>query len=475
MRLLIVEDAPNIVQALRDDLGRFLGADEITVCQSRDAAYQAIGGLVFDYAILDLKIPTIDEKLDAEVDHGKAVYEKLRAESPGTQVCFLTGFATEDFFTDISQQAERIDVWGSNEPQPMVTMYKKSRLSEIADLVNSVKCEIRAIEDIEIIGNPHPAFPEDRILRVFGRRHDAASLLVDNLSGGLSNVRVLRVQLRDRNGVVSFIAAARVGSRLDIRKEIEGYQRYVVRLPNGSFPAYTGEVVAGAGPSAGVFYKLISEFQPLSTLISTNPNQAAAVVQRLQRVEEAWTRGHPHVGHLNVGHLIADVRRKLVSDDDMVRMGDQLAGIRWEEFESRAIQVRSCCQHGDCHCDNVLVDPDGDPVIIDFASVGEGPASLDPVSLELSPLFHPSRWVGRDWPTIAQAGHWDDLDQYLVGCPIEAFVRAARQWAHEVAAGNRELYAVAYAYCARQLKYLDTDKDLARAIIGAVIEAFRRT
>jgi len=38
---------------------------------------------------------------------------------------------------------------------------------------------------------------------------------------------------------------------------------------------------------------------------------------------------------------------------------------------------------------NVLVPDDGQPMIIDFAAVGSRPASVDPVTLELSMIFHP--------------------------------------------------------------------------------------
>src|ERR1700676_5174427 len=101
MKLLIVEDAPTIVEAILFALEGILLSDEIIACRSRDSALNAINREVFDYAILDLKISTIDERLDAETNHGEAVYRQLRKSSPGTPVCFLTGFPTEDFVTDL--------------------------------------------------------------------------------------------------------------------------------------------------------------------------------------------------------------------------------------------------------------------------------------------------------------------------------------------------------------------------------------
>jgi len=438
------------------------------VCRSRDEAFAAIGLNTFDYAILDLKIPTVNSQLDSDVDHGRAVYGKLRADSPGTPICILTGYATEDLFTDICQHAELADVWGEGTPSPMVILYRKGRLHEIQGLVEGIRTQISATDNIEIIAEPLPPFPENRILRIFGRRKSGASLIADKLSGGLSGVRVLRVKIRDQNGVERLTVAARMGNRSDVRKEIENYNRDVIRLPNGSFSVYTGEVFAGAGASGGVFYRLIPDFESLSTIIKHDPARAADAVQRLQTIETAWTQGHPQSAS-----SIADIRRRLVPDAKIAEVEGLLHEIPWEEFEQHTIQVRLSCQHGDLHADNVLVRANGDPVIIDYAEVGTNPASLDPLSLELSPLFYPTNNVASaTWPTAEHIANWTDLNRFVENSPIEPFIRATRGWAVEVAAGNRERYAVAYSYAVRQLRYVDTDKPMALGIIKAVIAAY---
>jgi CheY-like chemotaxis protein len=133
MKLLIVEDDSTIIDALAEDLAGILQPAEIVVCRSRDEALAAIDLNTFDYAVLNLKTPTVNDQLDGEVDHGRVVFEKLRADSPGTPVCILTGYATEDLFTDICHQAELVDVWGTGTPSPMVILYRKGRLNEIRD------------------------------------------------------------------------------------------------------------------------------------------------------------------------------------------------------------------------------------------------------------------------------------------------------------------------------------------------------
>ncbi len=92
----------------------------------------------------------------------------------------------------------------------------------------------------------------------------------------------------------------------------------------------------------------------------------------------------------------------------------------------------------------------------------------------MSLLFHlngPLRGAGEGfgaWPTAEQATIWGNIDAYVVGCPAEAFVRACRAWAHRSAAGQREIAATAYSYLVRQLKYDDTNKELALALLAGV-------
>jgi len=81
-------------------------------------------------------------------------------------------------------------------------------------------------------------------------------------------------------------------------------------------------------------------------------------------------------------------------------------------------------------------------------------------------LFHPnSAGAAGKWPTVDQARSWGDLDRYLVDCPFQEFVSECRRWALRVGAGNRDVAASAYSYLVRQLKYDDTNKDLALALL----------
>jgi hypothetical protein len=56
------------------------------------------------------------------------------------------------------------------------------------------------------------------------------------------------------------------------------------------------------------------------------------------------------------------------------------------------------------------------------------------------------------------------------GCPFPELIKSIRDWTNRHAASDQEIAATVYAYAMRQLKYPDTDKELARTLICASIE-----
>jgi len=217
-----------------------------------------------------------------------------------------------------------------------------------------------------------------------------------------------------------------------------------------------------------VFYKLIPEYETLGAVLHLDPPRAARVVELLRQAEQIW-----YDAHLQKANTVGEIRRGLIPESEMVQIVGQIGTGDWQNFESRNCQYRVCTQHGDLHCGNVIVGKHSTPILIDFADVGEAIATLDPITMELGALFHP-KWkcTAGGWPTPERAQRWANLDDFLVGCPVEPFVRATRAWANAAAVGQRQICVTAYICALRQLKYKDTDKDIARAIIRAAISAF---
>ena len=100
-------------------------------------------------------------------------------------------------------------------------------------------------------------------------------------------------------------------------------------------------------------------------------------------------------------------------------------------------------------------------MLIDFGDTGPSVAAIDPVTLELSTIFHMQRSIlPLDWPNEENMNAWVDVDRFIQGCSFGPFIKACREWALAEAASPEEVVAVAYGYAVRQLKYDDTDKVL---------------
>jgi thiamine kinase-like enzyme len=159
----------------------------------------------------------------------------------------------------------------------------------------------------------------------------------------------------------------------------------------------------------------------------------------------------------------------LIGDVALQMHSHHLGGIDLATFENLEIDVARCVQHCDMHCGNVLFDASGRPMVIDYPDTGDAIASLDPIALELSTIFHKDAPDRAGWPTEGQAAKWTNVDAFCAGAAYEPFIGSCRAWAEGVAASPQEVLAVAYSYALRQLKYDDTDKGLARAIVNACI------
>ena len=342
MRLLIVEDDQQFLEAELALLRPLLGDDEISVRNSRDSALKAIADEVFDYAVLDLKLPSDDEALDAAVEHGILVYERLKAVSPGTPVCFLTGFGSDDFISDRLDEARAVDIWGSGADKPMVRMLRKGRLAKLHGIIQEVKSEIQSLNDIEVISSTDLDSLESRVIRISGRRQRARSILVDPLSGGLSGMRVLKMTVRDQHGAKRHLCAARIGDRDEIRAEIVNYQQHIVNLPHGTYAVFTNEVSFGAGRLAGVFYELMPDLRSLLDVIRIDVSEGVRVIERLEQAESSWTQGRPQSQT-----TVVAIRRLLLSDESLERVKTQLAGLGYEAFEPKTLEVPLATQHGD--------------------------------------------------------------------------------------------------------------------------------
>jgi hypothetical protein len=276
----------------------------------------------------------------------------------------------------------------------------------------------------------------------------------------MSGAKTLRLVVLDADGQKVALVAAKLDTRERLSKEVTAFSRWSILLPAKLGVPLSATVDAGAGNHAGAFYSLAVDYtRNLFECLAQAPADAAAVVRSLRD-----QLGPVHDNGSQLERTVLEIRRDVVFSADAHDAGALEPTI--VALDARKIVTADCLQHGDMHGENVLVNAAREPVLIDYSDVRRTAGCLDPVTLELSAVFHPAAQAARlGWPTEAQAAAWDDIDAYVENCPFEDYVRACREWTMAVAASCEEIDAVVLSYCLRQLHFKDCPKPIAAALI----------
>lgn len=466
VHLLFVEDDDDFIDVLRSFVENLPGKVKINLARSRNEAFEQLSADFLDLVILDLKIPTVSGTLDADPTHGFAVFNRIRSVAPGTPIFVLTGSPAEDFIPELLNNTQNIDIWSEGKEIANIQFQKKYKINECFDVLRDIAKAIENLSEIELDrGEMNLKIAEDRLIRIFTKKFEGARCVASCLGIGLSGARVVRLRITDEQGVLKHDAVAKIAELGDVRREAECYDQFIVQLDPVVTPRKLAKLEFGAHRLAGVFYGLAAGFEKNTFEFITNfPERANEIIKNIEGATERWVEAVPETKR-----TIKEYRQRLLKDEafeDVVRR----YSLCWvEDFEERSIQTRWSCIHGDLHGGNVLVSDQGSVVLIDYNDIGYGPASLDPIALELSVLFHPSAaHLRKDWPSIDQAKVWGNLEEYLVNCPITTFINECRQWTYRIAAGQREIAASAYSYLVRQLRYGDTDKKLVLTLLKGI-------
>jgi CheY-like chemotaxis protein len=473
VRLLIIDDEQDFTDTLLARFGERDLALEVTIARSKESALSSLADELFDFIICDLRIPTVDRALDADRVHGQSVYTTARAEIPGTPILVLSAYGDEQLVADMAELAPHDDPFGSGTNKPMLQYVTKHSdlegcLTRVADAAGHT-ASLRQLNLSPIPEHLELSDAEERLVRIFARQKGGAVARFRELGGGLSDSRVLWLRIEDYSGALAALAVAKIDSLPEISEEVRRYDEYVSGLTPGIFTPLIKKLTAGAGRFGGAFYGLDEGFdRSLFELAVSKPGNAARGIDALREGTSRWRNGRP-----TTALPVAAIRRRSVCDARVdLNVRQKLTGLGWELLEQREIQARPCPQHCDLHGLNVLTTQDGNSRMIDFASVGEATAAVDPVTLELSILFHPrGPAVDTAWPSVDQAAAWGNRPVYLDGCPFAEYVQHCRDWAFGVAASNDEVFATVYAYAMRQLSYPYVDDDLALALIRCCIDA----
>lgn len=470
--VLIVEDDEDYVSEIINILQGLGAPYSAVVARNRDDARTRLESEFFDFAILDLKIPTGDNTLDLDPEHGKAIFHFARRVTPGTKLLVLTSSPSDDFIADLLAQKHDADIWGEGAKVDTVEFIRKIDIDHAPDSIGKVLHAILALDGVELDQRAvNLDTGEDRLVRIFAKRFGAMRCVVSKIGGGRSGAKILRLKLFDGGGAPLREVVAKLAKLDRVQDEDRRYEAHIILLDGAVTPRKMAMLEFGAGPIAGLFYHLAQghDDSMFATIAKEDARAAAAVAATATALND-WSAGKPESRR-----MVKEVRQCWVDDEKAAEL-QATYGLDWAaSFEARELQTRWCCVHGDLHGENILVAAGSKIMIIDYGDVAHSAASYDAINLELSAVLQQNETISAAWPTEELCRQWHDLDAYLAGCQMPEFVRACRAWALKVAAGRREVAACAYTYLLRQLKYPDTDKGRILALLEGVRAFMRAT
>lgn len=460
MNILIIEDEDDFVEEIKRRVSALCREPNFTVAPFAEIASKYLNDEFFDLIFLDLKLPTADQSMDSDPQHGRDLLDLSRSVAPGTPVCMLTGSSAEQFLPEMMALNHQADIWGQGSTLSLIGFQPKHRVNKLNDIISPYIAACDAVFDVELDTKLDLDIRVARLVRIFTSSVGGVFCEVRRLGGGLSGALVLKLTVKDGSGAKIHDSIAKIGPHADIQDEVERHDRYILRLEASATPRKVAVLNYGAKDTAGVFYSLASASE--STGFSILSRDSRPVIDALGASLKRWSDASTQRRV-----TIASIRNCFIDDEQFAKVRELITHDWIEGFERNQVQVNWGCVHGDLHGLNVLLSDSSAPVIIDYGDVGEGPVSRDPITFELSTFFHPDGPLKDSvWPTEGDALLWGQREFTTGDNPASVFFESCREWAETVAAGKRERAAVAYGYLARQLKYSPCNVDRVNQLIA---------
>ena len=442
--VLLVEDNPESRDATLADITRLLPGAEVITAADTESALAILADQAFDLAVCDLRLPARPGELTLTEDNGLEVVSTLRANHGGTAVIILSGYGTISNTDRHTSGAEVLSAFGVD-ALPMCQAADKADLDSFPPRLERISEGLAALSAFEIECDSELDPYLSRAIAQFAVSRRFAHARVRN-AGGLSGSKNAIVTLHDE-GRPNMRVFVKVDSREWVLDEVRRRREYVEGFLNSASYADTLEVMrAGLRDRAGYFSSLAADAVSLFDLASSDERAAEMAVDRIEVGLAPW------VLQTSVEQSVGDLRRKHLSDDLALRLGIDLD--EFAEVENFQLTISHAVAHGDLHGENVLIVEDSRPVLVDFAYTEPGPAVLDPVTLEMSFVFHPASPLRRAPEGTVNFERWADGD-YLVGTQLGGIVARCRQWALR-GRTTAEFLALSYAHALRHVKHSET-------------------
>ena len=475
MKILFVEDNAGFAGDLRRALGEIPGVTDVLTVADRESAIAALkSDEIVDLVILDLAIPPSRKTDSARPEHGQSVFYDARNLRPGTPIFILTGSEADKFSRGLAKFGNQVRLWGHSASFETVSYFLKEEVDELLQRVTTMAASFAKMNKVAINtrGKDLGLSPvQTRMLKSYANSVDCVACDVSLLSGGLSDAKVVKATALDSSYKPQALCAGKLGDRGIISSELQAYEKHVKKLGIGACPALFCSIEDGVGLNGAIFYTLtdddtLSLFDRLAKDASIGPRVVKNVRDALGRWSEAATAGLV---------TVREIRSRLIADEDFESVTTKIDLSDVIGIEAIQLQSSMSCIHGDLHCGNILVKGNADTVVIDFGDAGPGYTCLDPISLELSLIFHPdAKKLGLRDGLIGNLETWPDIELYSVADKLKPTVIACREWAHDVGGGDRSVLAAAYAYALRQLKYDTVDSDITVRFLRHLAERIRK-
>lgn len=470
MKILLVEDHQSYAETLTQRILSISPLVNVVLAKSRDSAVSLIQADFFDIIILDLQIPTTDGAFDIERVHGQNVFFSAQEHAPGTPVYILTGSEPDAFLRGLAKHGQKVNLWGDGIAVATVEYYHKEDGDQLLQHLEKVAPRIADTDKIRLntAGQILELNSEQkRALKIFTRSNGGTACRLKKL-GGLSDAIVLKVTVLDSTGHVRCECVGKLGPAKHVKKEISAYSSEVVHLRLGAFAHVISYHDQGLRGFSGIFYALADQHsETFFDLALNRPDKAKVVLTSAQEALSRWSKA----GRV-VETEIKEIRRKILSDENFGRIVERYDLQELHALEDRIVNISASCIHGDLHGGNLLVNSKDQPLLIDFGDVGSSYTCLDPITLELSMLFHPdARASGLSQYLESEVENWIDLEIYAANSPLAAIVKFCREWAYDVGPHDESVLVVAYLFTLRQFKYDTVPADTLTNLLKGIIRS----
>jgi CheY-like chemotaxis protein len=473
MQILFVEDNSPYADILVSVVNEKISGVSWDVVDNSGSAEELLAQNFYDLVILDLCMPSIPSGFEKNVENGQRLFYQVQQLMPGTPIYILTGSELDSFATGLSRHGERIKLWGAEQEFPTVLYFRKNNTPELVIELLGVCHEVLSVNSISINTRGKTiefAKGQERALKTFVRSMGGADGVYYPLSG-LSGSLVGRVQVRDARLNIIGAFVAKLGTASKIQKENESFARHVRLLPINTFTPLLSGMDKGLKEYSAIFYTLAEGYsETLFEVVRRDTTAAVSVIQKVRASLERWSAAS-NVSRVSVG----DVRKAKLSDESFEEIIKRYGIEEIREIERIQVNASVSCVHGDLHGGNILVDKTEAPVLIDFGDVGCGYSGLDPITLEMSLIFHPdcvSSGVSKE--ILNHLQYWPDIDRYCHENPYGDVIKYCRDWAYDISGDDQSVLAAGYAFAIRQLKYDQVNPDDTIALILGIANALKR-